>query len=354
MAAIEARIAEFAPDVVIVDYDEKRWRWLADPEFREKVDLVEIIKRGELGTLNARLAQGVLRKLMSPLSADVREDDDVRAAVGAAQAAGCALEFGHRDVEIEGLRAWRRSTVRGRVRIALTLTVRSLRSSRVAHAELSSLRSTFDPASVRQQTRQRLPSPAAQTWLDESERWLAARVLAHEGRVVVVTRAAHRAGLERGFEDAASVDALLEVPQKSLFARVLPWAFSAAIVSAFVLGFAFGDFERMTSALAAWFGANMTLAALGAAAAGGHPWTIAATSVSAPFVSLNPAVGAGMVGALVQAYVKPPTIRDIDRVGDDIAHWRGWWRNRLARILLVFVFANVASTIGSFVALALF
>ena len=125
-----------------------------------------------------------------------------------------------------------------------------------------------------------------------------------------------------------------------------------AIVAAFVFGFAFGDFEKMKAALTMWIIAHVALAGLGAAASAGHPWTIAAAGLSAPFVSLNPAVGAGMIGAFVQAIAAPPSVRDMDKVGDDIAHWRGWWRNRLSRILLVFVLANIGSTLASFFSLA--
>lgn len=355
LGAIASEIEAFEPEVLILDYDTSRWRWLTDPEFREEADLVQIIKRGELATLNARLAHAILRKYVSPLAAGVTEQDEIVTIVEAARARGCDVHFAHRDVSTEGVRGWRKCGLGGRARIAWTLVLGSFKRSRYHEEDLTSARQAFDVEEVRTQITSRLPDEACRVLVDEAEQWLAARVWKPQGRVVLVTREFHRRGIERALAEPPPDDEQLQhVPAKSLFARAFPWAFSAAIIASFILGFAFGDWEKMQQAVYAWFGANMILAALGAIAARAHPWAVIATSVSAPFVSLNPAVGAGMVGALVQAIVAPPTLRDMDFVGDDIAHWRGWWQNRLARILLVFVFANVASTIGSFVALAWF
>ncbi len=41
----------------------------------------------------------------------------------------------------------------------------------------------------------------------------------------------------------------------------------------------------------------------------------------------------------------------MENVGDDLITLKGWWQNRLARVLLVFVFSSIGSAIGTFVAL---
>ena len=78
--------------------------------------------------------------------------------------------------------------------------------------------------------------------------------------------------------------------------------------------------------------------------------TILTAFVAAPLTSLNPTIGAGMVTAAVQTAVSPPHMSDFDTVRDDITHWRGWWRNRVARILLVFVFCTLGSAAGTYIA----
>jgi pheromone shutdown protein TraB len=80
-----------------------------------------------------------------------------------------------------------------------------------------------------------------------------------------------------------------------------------------------------------------------------HPATILAAFVGAPFTSLTPVIGAGYVAAFVQTWFVPPTVQQIRSVGDDIAHFTGWWRNRLLRILLVFLLTTLGSIVGTWV-----
>ena len=91
------------------------------------------------------------------------------------------------------------------------------------------------------------------------------------------------------------------------------------------------------------------LAALGAALAIAHPLTIMTAFVAAPITSLNPTIAAGWVCGLVEAYVRKPRVVDLENVADDIGSLRGFWRNRVIKILLVFVLANLGSSIGTVV-----
>ena len=73
--------------------------------------------------------------------------------------------------------------------------------------------------------------------------------------------------------------------------------------------------------------------------------------MAAPITTLHPAIGAGMVTGLVQAFVVAPTVRDLASVGDDLANLRGWWGNRLTRVLLVFFFSSLGASAGTLLAL---
>ncbi len=348
-------IEAFEPDVVVLDFDESRWKWLADDEFRAEANLVEIIKRKEMAVLNSRIAAGVLAKRSAPPGRGVKVADEMLIAFETANALGVPIVFGGRPIEIVGRRAWQATAWLKRAPLAVRTALSSMRRSKMRKVDeddedLEGMRESFDTDRARKKMRRILGTPASTVFLEESARWLAGTVSRQQGRVLVVTSQLQWERAENYLGEENSDD-LLTVSPPSLFGRALPWLFSAAIIGAFVIGFAFGDFEKMQTALLAWCISNATLAALGAAAAGSHTATIVITGLSAPFVSLNPAVGAGLVGAVVQAWVVPPTIEDIDNVGDDITHWKGWWRNKLAKIILVFVFANISSTIGSFVAL---
>ncbi|MDH3998271.1 MAG: TraB family protein, partial [Desulfuromonadales bacterium] len=106
----------------------------------------------------------------------------------------------------------------------------------------------------------------------------------------------------------------------------------------------------LTNAAIAWVLANGLLSALGALIALGHPLTIIAAFIAAPITSLNPTIGAGFVTGIVQAFIAPPQVKDMEQVADDIAKLSGWWRNRLTRVLLVFLFSSFGSALGTMVA----
>jgi pheromone shutdown protein TraB len=122
------------------------------------------------------------------------------------------------------------------------------------------------------------------------------------------------------------------------------------VLGLFVAGFFLGDRQQMANAALAWVLANGLLAALGTILALGHPLTVAAAFVAAPITSLNPTIGAGMVTGLVQAFIAAPTVRDLEQVGDDLASLRGWWGNRMTRVLLVFLFSSLGSALGTVIA----
>ncbi len=77
--------------------------------------------------------------------------------------------------------------------------------------------------------------------------------------------------------------------------------------------------------------------------------TILAAFVAAPITSLSPVIGAGYVTAFVQAYFRPPRVRDFQHVSEEIPRFRSWWRNRLLRVFLAFFFPTLGSILGTYV-----
>ena len=73
---------------------------------------------------------------------------------------------------------------------------------------------------------------------------------------------------------------------------------------------------------------------------------------AAPFTALSPFIGVGYVAAFVQAYVRPPLVREIQTVTDDVRIPRRWWQNRLLRICLVFLLTTIGTSMGTLVGTA--
>ena len=92
------------------------------------------------------------------------------------------------------------------------------------------------------------------------------------------------------------------------------------------------------------------LGAVGAAVAGAHPLSILAAFVASPLTPLHPALASGMVSAAVELWVRKPRVGDFEQLRDDVGSLRGWWRNRVARILLVFFLTSLGTAAGVWIA----
>jgi pheromone shutdown protein TraB len=139
------------------------------------------------------------------------------------------------------------------------------------------------------------------------------------------------------------------IPPTSQWLKFIPWLVVALILTGFVIGFMRSP-ELGTAMVIDWILINGGLSALGAAIAFAHPLSILAAFLAAPLTSLNPTIGAGMVVAAVETYLRKPEVGDFNRLRTDTTTLKGWWNNQVTRILLIFIFSTLGSAIGTYVA----
>jgi pheromone shutdown-related protein TraB len=195
--------------------------------------------------------------------------------------------------------------------------------------------------------------------ISERDTFMAARLREESAkqpprRVLVVIGAGHLAGIERelGLQNEpppATLAALNRLPPPAQWPKwiglgVLAVIFGA-IAYAFTRGVGFG-----TLALRDWVLFTGIGAALGALAGGGHILSILTALVVAPLKPFRPLVPVGAVAAAVEMALRRPRVADFEALRDDVIDWHGWWRNRVSRTLLVFLFANFGMMIGEWMA----
>jgi pheromone shutdown protein TraB len=95
------------------------------------------------------------------------------------------------------------------------------------------------------------------------------------------------------------------------------------------------------------------LGALGAAVAGGHPFSVLTAAVMGPLKPLRPpGLSSGVFSGMVEAWLRKPRVADFQSLRHDLLHVSGWWRNRVARTLLVFMLTNLGTIAGEYLAAA--
>ena len=57
-----------------------------------------------------------------------------------------------------------------------------------------------------------------------------------------------------------------------------------------------------------------------------------------------------MVVGYVEAMLRKPTVADFENLPEDFQTKKGWWRNKVTRTLLVFIFSGLGSAVGTWIA----
>ena len=103
--------------------------------------------------------------------------------------------------------------------------------------------------------------------------------------------------------------------------------------------------------IARWVALNGTLAAIGSLLCLAHPLTILVSFVAAPVATLNPLVAVGFFSGIVEAWLHKPTVADFQSLTTDVTTVRGFYRNKVTHILLVFFVSSLGGALGNFIAL---
>lgn len=346
-------IEETSPDSVCVELDEQRFKALQYRNQWESLNLKQVIRTGQVPFLMANLALSAFQKRMG-LQTGTRPGAEMAAAAEAAEKLGLQVELVDRSIRTTLLRVWRRTGFWKKTQIMASLVASLFEKGEVDEKELARLRQNDTLSAMLEEMGRMLPSVKS-ILVDERDIYMAYHIRNAPGeRIVAVLGAAHVPGIKRLLNEETitpvQIEAISHIPPKPLISKIMPWVIPVIVATLFIVGFLLGDRQQVAGAAMAWVLANGLLSALGTLIALGHPLTILSAFVAAPITSLNPTIGAGFVTALVQAMVASPTVRDMERLGEDLVEPRGWWRNRLARVLLVFFFSSLGSTAGTFLA----
>ncbi|MFO7765773.1 MAG: TraB/GumN family protein [Pelovirga sp.] len=347
-------INELVPDTVCVELDLQRYQSLINQKGWESLNLKDVIRKKQLPFLLANLALSSYQKRMG-LATGVQPGAELAAAAQVAEAQGMQVELVDRNIRTTLLRAWRITGLWNKMKVLGSLFASLFEKQQVNEEELARLRQSDNLAGMLEEMGEMLPS-IKQILVDERDTYMAYHIRHAPGeRIVAVVGAAHLPGITRHLQQpaasAADIEDINKIPPKPLSSRIIPWVIPVLVLSLFVGGFFFGNRDQMAQAATAWILANGFFSAAGALLAWGHPITVVTAFIAAPLTSLNPTIGAGFVTALVQSFVAPPLVSDMKKVGEDLLSLKGWWHNRLARVLLVFLLSSLGSSIGTFFAL---
>ena len=354
--AVEQAIGSGRFDAVAVELDPQRLQALTNPDALAQLDLVEVIRKGRVALFAANLALAAYqRRLAEQLG--IEPGAELKRAVALAKENGLPVHLIDRDVGLTFRRASQQLGLFGKLKLAAGLGASLFSSEDVDEGEIEKLKQ----GDVLEASFGEFAGESPQLYqaiIAERDQYMAARLREERSddqrNVLAVVGAGHLAGLARHVADDVEPPATVRERLESVKPKSkVPWI-SIAVLAVIVCGIGYG-FHRggigvgldLLGLYALYTGG---LAALGCLLAGGHPLAILVSAVVAPFKPFRLNIPTGAFAALVDVRFRKPTYADFMSLRDDAQALRGWYRNRVTRVLLVFILTNLGSMTGLWLA----
>jgi pheromone shutdown-related protein TraB len=349
---VQKVIEDEKPDMVCVELCESRYQSIMQKSKWENTNLLKVIKEKKAFLLLSNLMLAYFQKKVGQ-KLGIRPGEEIVRAIQAATSVGARIHLADRDIRTTLSRTWRCMGLWAKIRLLFQLVTSVGEMDSIKKSDIEEMKKKDVLEMFLSEIGKSFPE-IRRILIDERDQYLAHMIRSAPGKkIVAVVGAGHVPGIQSYWERHIDLDALNQIPPKSKVFGFLKWGIPSFIVCLIIVGFFYAGSSAGTSMIKWWVLANAILAGLGAAIALGHPLTILSAIVSSPITSLNPMIAAGWVAGLVEVFLGKPKVKDFERLSEDISSLKGFWKNKITRILLVVAFTNIGSSVGTFVAIPL-
>ena len=336
------------PDSVCVELDEDRYNTIQNPKAWENTDIIKVIKSKRVGFLLANLALSSYQKRIAK-QLDTHAGAEMIQGIKSAEQFGATLVLADRKIQTTFLRIWRKISLWEKVKLIVSLLFSFDEDSTIEDKDLQELLKADMLESVLIDMHKKYPK-IGEILISERDQFLAAKIKDAPGKkIVAVLGGAHVPGVMNEIFHSQDIDSLTTIPPKNPYAKIAGWLIPTAMIALFLYAFLV-SMQTGLEQLSTWILWTGIMAALFTALSLAHPLSIIISLIAAPFTTINPVLACGWLTGLVEATIKKPTVLDIQRIPEDIFSFKGFFRNRFLRIILVVFMANIGASIGTFVA----
>jgi pheromone shutdown-related protein TraB len=335
------------PDSVCVELDEQRYKTISEGSKWQEMDIIQVIKEKRASLLLMNLAISSFQNRMAK-ELGIKAGQEMIQGIESAKEVGAELVLADRNIQITFSRIWGNLGLKGKA-ILLSQIITSIFSrDSISEEELEKLKEQDTINAMLNEFTETFPR-LKKPLIDERDQYLAQKIKDAPGeKIVAVLGAAHVPGIKEEIKKDHDLKKLRAIPPKSNWPKIIGWSIPLLILAIIVYTFLANPSAGFAQTVS-WILWNGSLSALGAAIAMGHPLTILTAFIAAPITSLNPLLAAGWFAGLTQAYIRRPSVKDFETLSEDVFSLKGFWRNKVSRVLLIVVLANLGSSLGTFI-----
>ena len=353
---VEEKIATGDYDCVAVELCAPRLENITNQAWWKNLDIYQIFKKKKAGLLLINLALTAYQKRLAE-RIGVEAGKEMIRAVELSYEKDLRLEVIDRNISTTLHRLVTEVSFWQKMKIVGGLVAGVFVGEEISEEQIEDLKRGDMLHAVVSEFGEELPE-IKRVLIDERDEYMVGRLAqisaSHDApkKILALVGAGHLMGMMTSMDlppDAGHLQELDQKPPPRKTGLYIGWGICVLILSMFVVGFKQSP-ELGGQLVATWILLNGGLSAFGTALALGHPVSIFAAFIAAPLTSLNPTIGAGMVVGLVESYMRKPKVGDFETLREDITHYSMWWKNRVARLLLIFFFSSFGSMIGTYAA----
>jgi pheromone shutdown-related protein TraB len=335
------------PDSVCIELDEQRYQSIMNSNKWKETDIFKVIKEKKATLLLMNLAISSFQNRLAK-QFDTKPGQEMIQGIESAKEASADLVLADRNIQITFSRIWYNLGLTGKAQLLTSVFFSIFSKETISEEDLEKMKSKDTLNAVLTDFTESFPKLKVPL-IDERDQYLAQKIKEAPGdKVVAVLGAAHIPGITKEIHKEHDLAALSQTPPKSIAPKIIGWAIPLLILSIIAYTFFANPSAGFDQALS-WILWTGILAAVGAAVAFGHPLAMLAAFISAPIATLHPLIAAGWISGIVQAYFRRPNVGDFETLSEDVFAIKGFWHNKVTRVLLVIVLTNLGSSLGAFI-----
>jgi pheromone shutdown-related protein TraB len=347
---VEKVIDAEKPDVVCVELCQARFDALKQKDKWQETDIVKVIRENRTSVLLAQLLMASFQRKIAE-KFNVNPGEEMLRAVAMAEAGGARIVLADREIRITLMRTWRMMRCWTKMKFLTEMIFSLLISEDITEEDIEKLKEHDVLDLALKTVGEKLPEVKT-TLIDERDQYLAHRIGRAGGlKIVAVVGAGHVPGIRQQIDQEIDLEAISRIPPAGIWGKIFGWGFPGAIIALFGAGFFYSGGQTGINMLLSWSAITAACASVGAILMLAHPLTILASALSAPIATLHPLIATGWVAGLVEASLRKPQVKDFLDLKDDIVTFRGFFRNKITRLLILVAFVNLTTSVGTFVAI---
>lgn len=343
---VREKIHEIHPGVVAIELCEPRYRGLTE---KRDIPIFELIKgKNTMFVITNVLLSLIQRRLGEEVG--IKPGKEMLTAIDTAKELGIAFALVDRDIGITLKRALSKMGFIEKIRVLKEMFFAFDLSSDDLANEVNELKKEDKIEDVMEVLREVSPNLYT-VMVRERDAYMARKLIKLQeqfGSVVAVVGAGHKKGMEEFLNNPEKIppdEELTHVPEKRIsILKIIKYALPLSIIGIFAMGFYNG--VALEKPLTQWVLYNSIPTFILVLLAGGNIVSAIVGMIAAPITSLNPLLAAGWFAGLAEMKVRNVTVGDVS-MAFKTTSFRDLRKNKAFKVLLVTIFANIGSSIGT-------